>query len=45
MVACNFRINIKLANEMSKTFFEVIMAKGFDNKALKILKKKKYENN
>ena len=41
VVACNFRINIKLANEMSKTFFEVIMAKGFDNKALKILKKKK----
>ena len=41
VVACNFKINLKLAFEMSKTFFEVIMAKGFDKDALKILKKKK----
>ena len=41
VVACNFKINLKLALEMSKTFFEVIMAKGFDKDALKILKKKK----
>ena len=40
VVACNFKINLKLAFEMSKTFFEVIMAKGFDKDALKILKKK-----
>ena len=41
VVACNFKINLKLAYEISKTFFEVIMAKGFDKDALKILKIKK----
>ena len=41
VVACNFKINKNIATEINKTFFEVIMAKGFDNKALKILKKKK----
>ena len=41
VVACNFRINLKLASEISKTFFEVIMAKGFDKDALRILKMKK----
>ena len=40
-MACNFKINYKIALEISKTFFEVILAKGFDKKALKILKKKK----
>ena len=41
IVACNFKISSKIANEIGKTFFEVIMGKGFDNNALKILKKKK----
>ena len=41
IVACNFRINNKIAFEMGKTFFEVILAKGFDKHALRILKKKK----
>ena len=41
VVACNFKINYKIALEINKTFFEVILAKGFDKKALKILKKKK----
>ncbi len=41
VVACNFRINLKLASEINKTFFEVIMAKGFDKNALKKLKQKK----
>ena len=40
-MACNFKINYKIALEINKTFFEVILAKGFDKKALKILKKKK----
>ena len=40
IVACNFKISSKIANEIGKTFFEVIMGKGFDNNALKILKKK-----
>ena len=41
IVACNYKINSTVAKEMSKTFFEVILAKGFDNIALKLLKKKK----
>ncbi len=41
VVACNFRINLRIANEITKTFFEVIMAKGFDKNALKLMKKKK----
>ena len=41
VVACNYKINSKIALEINKTFFEVILAKGFDTKALKILKKKK----
>ena len=41
VVACNFKINSKIALEINKTFFEVILAKGFDNQALRILKKKK----
>ncbi len=41
VVACNFKINKSIANEIRKTFFEVILAKGFDKIALKILKKKK----
>ena len=40
IVACNYRINNKIAKEINKTFFEVILAKGFDKKALKLLKKK-----
>ena len=41
IVACNYKINNKIAKEINKTFFEVILAKGFDKDALKILKKKK----
>ena len=41
VVACNYKINHKIAQEINKTFFEVILAKGFDKKALKVLKKKK----
>ena len=41
VVACNFRINKKIALEINKTFFEVILAKGFERKALSMLKKKK----
>ena len=41
VVACNFKINKKIAAEINKTFFEVILAKGFEKKALKIFKKKK----
>jgi len=41
VIACNFKINKSIANEINKTFFEVILAKNFDKAALGILKKKK----
>mgnify|MGYP001165624068 FL=1 len=41
IVSCNFKINKKLANELDKIFFEVIIADAFDKDSLKILKKKK----
>ncbi len=41
IVSCNFRINKKLALELNKTFLEVIIGKGFEKDALKILKLKK----
>ena len=41
IVSCNFKINKTLALELNKIFLEVIIANGFDNKALKILKLKK----
>ncbi|MAV61958.1 MAG: bifunctional phosphoribosylaminoimidazolecarboxamide formyltransferase/IMP cyclohydrolase PurH [Candidatus Pelagibacter sp.] len=41
IVSCNFKINKKLAIELNKIFFEVIIGNGFENSALKILKRKK----
>ena len=41
IVSCNFNINKKLAIELNNLFLEVIIGNGFDNSALKILKKKK----
>tara|TARA_B100001057_G_C22835717_1_gene945123 strand:- start:939 stop:2486 length:1548 start_codon:yes stop_codon:yes gene_type:complete len=41
IVACNYKVNHKIAIEINKTFFEVILAKGFDKNALRILKRKK----
>jgi phosphoribosylaminoimidazolecarboxamide formyltransferase / IMP cyclohydrolase len=41
VIACNFKINEVIANEINKKFLEVILAKGFEKKALNILKKKK----
>jgi len=41
IVSCNFKINKKLALELKKLFFEVIICNGIDNVALKILKIKK----
>ena len=41
IVACNFKINRRIAKEMSKVFFEVILAKKFDKESLKILGSKK----
>tara|TARA_B100001758_G_scaffold211588_1_gene195016 strand:+ start:138 stop:1676 length:1539 start_codon:yes stop_codon:yes gene_type:complete len=41
IVACNYKINKNLALELSKIFYEVIIANGFNKDAIKILKKKK----
>ena len=41
IVSCNFKINKTLAIELNKKFLEVVIGNGFDNEALKILKKKK----
>ena len=41
IVACNFKINKKLAIEINKLFLEVIIGNKFDKDAINILKKKK----
>ncbi len=41
VIACNFKINKEIANEINKNFLEVILAQSFDKDAIKILKKKK----
>tara|TARA_Y100001935_G_C17202956_1_gene455974 strand:- start:188 stop:982 length:795 start_codon:yes stop_codon:yes gene_type:complete len=41
VVAFNFKINKKLAIEIKKKFFELVVSKGIDGDALDILKKKK----
>ncbi len=40
-MSCNFKITKKLALELNKIFIEVIIANGFDQNAIKILKSKK----
>ncbi len=41
VIICNFKISSETAREINKKFFEVIVAKDFDVKALSILKRKK----
>ena len=41
IVSFNFKLSEKLARQLSKIFFEVIIAKGFEKKALTLLKKKR----
>jgi len=41
VIACNYKINEKIAVQVSKNFLEVILAKGYDDKSLKILRRKK----
>ena len=41
IVACNYKIKKKLAVQLNKIFLEVIVSNGFEEDALKILKKKK----
>jgi phosphoribosylaminoimidazolecarboxamide formyltransferase/IMP cyclohydrolase len=41
IVSCNYKIKKKLAIELNKIFFEVIIARGFKKDAFNILKKRK----
>ena len=41
VVSCNYKIKKNLALELKKLFFEVIICKGIENGAIKILKNKK----
>ena len=41
IIACNYKINKKIAAEINKNFSEVVLAKGFEKGSLEILKKKK----
>ena len=41
VIACNFKIDKTVAHEINKNFLEVIIGKGFEKSALKVLKVKK----
>jgi len=41
VIACNYKIDKKIASEISKNFIEVLLAKGFDKNSLEILRRKK----
>ena len=41
VIACNYKINKRIASEITKNFLEVLLAKGFDKESLNILKRKK----
>ena len=41
VIACNYKMNKKIASEVTKNFLEVILSNGFDKESLKILKRKK----
>lgn len=41
IVAMNFKVDASTAEELNKTFLEIVMASDFDEEALTILKKKK----
>ena len=41
IIGANFKINAETAEELNKTFLEIVMATDFDDDALEILRKKK----
>jgi len=41
VIACNFKINKTIAEQINRNFLEVVLAKGFEKDALNTLKKKK----
>ena len=41
IISCNFKLDFNIAEEVNKTFFEVVIANGYHKKSLELLKKKK----
>ena len=41
ILGCNYKINLKIAKEIIKNYYEVVIANGFEKKAIKLFKKKK----
>ncbi len=41
VVGCNFKLSYKIAKEVIKNYYEVVVANGFEKKAIKLLKNKK----
>ena len=41
VLACNFKLDNRIAKEISKKYYEVIIANGFQSSALKFFKNKK----
>ncbi len=41
VIACNYKINKKIAIEINKNFLEVLLAVGFEKDALEVLRRKK----
>ena len=41
VIACNYKMNKKIASQVTKNFLEVILSNGFDKESLAILKRKK----
>ena len=41
VIACNYKINKKIATEINKNFLEVLLAKGFEKRVFKNIKTKK----
>ena len=41
VIACNYKMNKKVAKEITNNFLEVILSNGFDKESLEILKRKK----
>ncbi len=41
IVSCNYKMSLKVAKELYKNYYEVIVANGFDKKSLRLFKNKK----
>ena len=41
IVACNYKLKLKVAKEIAKNYYEVIVANGFDKKVFELFKTKK----